>query len=281
MTSRDITSSNAETSIYRVLEVTTVVGCVVACKYCPQQTFAAIQRGVTDQSSMRLDIFEKCLATVPLDVDISFSGYTEPFLNPLCTRMIIHAHNKGHRLRIFTTLVGMKPQQLDIIMSTCPKLFVVHLFDDGEHMAGRFVNATYLSMLRWLVNIDAPWLRFLAFGTVHRDIRSIVPGDRIVTSRPLISRAGSVRPDIVLQPDARLGPIMCTEKRQYRNVLLPNGDVTLCCMDYHRRHVLGNLTVDNYAELHEGSHFQTVLRRMAGEDGELICRRCEWAAIAT
>ncbi|MER9007171.1 SPASM domain-containing protein [Mesorhizobium sp. M0862] len=40
--------------------------------------------------------------------------------------------------------------------------------------------------------------------------------------------------------------------RQYRNVLLPNGDVTLCCTDFERRHVLGNLLRDEYADLFEG-----------------------------
>ena len=276
----ELARTDSDSSIYRVLEITTVVGCGVACTYCPQRTFATIQRSVSSQSVMPVEVFDKCLATVPADVDISFSGYAEPWLNPFCTTMVKHAHIKGHGLRIFTTLVGMTLQQLEEVVSTSPKLLVVHLFDDGEYMNERFVNETYLTILRRLAGISAPWLRFIVFGTVHRALRSIVPPDRIVTTRPLISRAGSVNCQIVPTPPALSGPIVCTEARQYRNVLLPNGDVTLCCMDYQRTHVLGNLIDVSYAELHQSPTFQTLLRRMAGECGELICRRCEWAAPA-
>ncbi len=272
--------TDSATSIYRVLEITTVAGCAVACTYCPQHTFATLQRSVSGQTVMPLELFDKCLATVPADVDISFSGYTEPWLNPACTTMVKHTHAKGHRLRIFTTLAGMTLQQLEEVISTNPKLFVVHLFDDGEHMNGRFVNDQYLTVLRRLAMIDAPWLRFLAFGTVHREVQSIVPPDRIMTTHPLISRAGSVDRQIVPTPPALSGPIVCTEARQYRNVLLPNGDVALCCMDYQRTHVLGNLTEVSYAELHRSPTFRTLLRRMLGEGGELICRSCEYAAPA-
>lgn len=266
-------------SIYRVLEITTAAGCAVACTYCPQHTFATIQRSVSSQTMMPLEVFDKCLATVPADVDISFSGYAEPWLNPSCTTMVNHAHTKGHGLRIFTTLAGMTLPQLEEVVSTSPKLLVVHLFDDGEHMNGRFVNERYLRVLRRLARIDAPWLRFLAYGTVHPEIQSIVPRDRM-TTHPLISRAGSVNCQIVPTPTALSGPVFCTESRQYRNVLLPNGDVTLCCMDYQRTHVLGNLTEVSYAELHRSPTFRTLLRRMLGEDGELICRSCEYAAQA-
>jgi len=31
------------------------------------------------------------------------------------------------------------------------------------------------------------------------------------------------------------------QDRIFRNVLLPNGDVVLCCMDYGLDHILGNL----------------------------------------
>ena len=267
--------------IYRTLEITTTAGCAVACTYCPEQTFAKVQRDITSQTSMSLEVFERCLATVPADVDISFSGYSEPWLNPSCTTIVKHAHTKGHGLRIFTTLAGMTLTQLEEVISTSPKLFVVHLFDDGEYMNGRFVNERYLKVLRRLAEIDEPWLRFMAFGTVHREVQLIVPRDRIMTTQPLISRAGSVNSQIVPTRAALSGPIFCTQARQFRNVLLPNGDVTLCCMDYQRRHVLGNLTEVSYANLHRSPMFHTLMRRMLGEEGELICRSCEWAAPAT
>ncbi|WP_420971819.1 phosphonate C-P lyase system protein PhnG [Bradyrhizobium sp. B120] len=71
------------------------------------------------------------------------------------------------------------------------------------------------------------------------------------------------------------GALACTEKREYRNVLLPNGDVTLCCMDFERRHVLGNLLHDEYEDLIKGPGFRQVADRMNGASGSLLCRMCE------
>jgi hypothetical protein len=57
--------------------------------------------------------------------------------------------------------------------------------------------------------------------------------------------------------------------------MLPNGDVVLCCMDYSRRHVLGNLFRQGYAELFAGAGMAAVrARAMTIDDGALICRRC-------
>jgi hypothetical protein len=40
----------------------------------------------------------------------------------------------------------------------------------------------------------------------------------------------------------------CLEK-MYHNVMLPNGDVSLCCMDYGLKHILGNLYEQDYEEI--------------------------------
>ncbi|RWN21018.1 MAG: hypothetical protein EOR88_08830, partial [Mesorhizobium sp.] len=65
--------------------------------------------------------------------------------------------------------------------------------------------------------------------------------------------------------------------QQYRNVLLPNGDVTLCSMDFERRHVLGNLLYEGYSALFEKPVFREIVDRMNGADGFLLCRMCEFA----
>lgn len=52
-----------------------------------------------------------------------------------------------------------------------------------------------------------------------------------------------------------VGPLTCADERQYRNVPLPNGDVTPYCMDFERRHVLGNLLRDEYEDLFKAQFF--------------------------
>jgi hypothetical protein len=50
----------------------------------------------------------------------------------------------------------------------------------------------------------------------------------------------------------------------YHNVLLPNGDVSLCCMDYSLENILGNLNKQSFDEV--------VPKYKSCFD---ICRRCE------
>ncbi|MDK1389359.1 SPASM domain-containing protein [Sinorhizobium sp. 8-89] len=261
----------------RVLEITTTTGCVVGCSYCPQDKFASRQKAVSRVKHLCLEDFKRCLARVPTAVDISFAGYSEPWLNPDCTEMVEHAHMSGHGIRIFTTLAGMDRSDLRRLQALPFRVFVVHVFDDGTYMNSRLVRQKYLDVVRQLVDSDIPSIRFLVMGEVHPDIVGIIPAGALCRSRPLSSRGGSVDAEIVETRPPVVGALTCAEQRQYRNVLLPNGDVTLCCMDFERRHVLGNLLRDEYRELFEGPVFREIVDRMNGKDGFLLCRKCEFA----
>lgn len=47
------------------------------------------------------------------------------------------------------------------------------------------------------------------------------------------------------------------------NVVLPNGDVVLCCMDYGLKHKLGNLLEQNFNDLKREGNYN-------------LCKTCEW-----
>ncbi|WP_342727338.1 SPASM domain-containing protein [Bradyrhizobium sp. B097] len=261
----------------RVLEITTATNCIIRCAYCPQQKFAERQRTVSDAGDLGLEEFKQCLSRVPKDVDIHFSGYSEPWLNRDCTEMVEHAYTRGHGIRIYTTLIGMDEHELRRLQALRFRAFMVHVFDSGQYMNSRLVTKPYLNLMRQLINADIPSIRFLVLGDIHPDLAPIIPAEALVRSRSLISRAGSVDPKIAKPRPPIRGPLACTEKREYRNVLLPNGDVTLCCMDFERRHVLGNLLRDEYEDLFEGPSFRQVVDRMNGASGSLLCRICERA----
>jgi adenine C2-methylase RlmN of 23S rRNA A2503 and tRNA A37 len=73
------------------LEITTKIGCSNMCSYCPQQK---IIRAYNDKETiMSLETFKICLDKVPKDVVIVFSGFCEPFLNPICIKMIKYAND--------------------------------------------------------------------------------------------------------------------------------------------------------------------------------------------
>jgi radical SAM protein with 4Fe4S-binding SPASM domain len=73
-------------------------------------------------------------------------------------------------------------------------------------------------------------------------------------------------------------PLTCASTPFYdRNVLLPNGDVVLCCMDYNLKHVIGNLLEQTYEEMMQGKPLQDLIK-MNEADGFnkcSICKSCE------
>ena len=82
----------------------------------------------------------------------------------------------------------------------------------------------------------------------------------------LVSRAGNVW----------MGPshvaIGCRAERYHENVLVPNGDVYGCCMDYGLTVPLGNLLAQPYSEIYaEAERWKTSVHTND------ICSRCEWA----
>ena len=84
-------------------------------------------------------------------------------------------------------------------------------------------------------------------------------------------------PENVLRARTRDVSISCRRQRLYANVVLPGGNVYLCSMDYALEECLGNLVQESYAQVTLGSKFRSVVDRMVGRTGEIICRKCEYA----
>jgi len=81
----------------------------------------------------------------------------------------------------------------------------------------------------------------------------------------------------------KYGPLLCT--RAFKNgvntlddnVLLPNGDVCLCCNDYGMDHVIGNLVSSDYSSLFQSKEFQNVRDKLSQYDSDIMCRTCNWS----
>jgi len=75
----------------------------------------------------------------------------------------------------------------------------------------------------------------------------------------------------------KTGKIICKSNSLHNNVLIPNGDVHLCCMDYGLEAKVGNLLENDYDYLHNGEGMKYITDRMTDDslDGDIICRRCE------
>lgn len=175
---------------------------------------------------------------------------------------------------------------------------VIHLPDNSGHMTGFRISPEYLDTLARVLlapNIvcmtmssGAEVLKEVADYLVTHNRRRTILRKLPTSAFQALSRAGSL-PSIGGSGDQTMdiiptsGFISCSVTPLYdHNVLLPNGDVALCCMDYGLKHILGNLFQQSYHELFEGSPFIDLL----SSNGPLhkhesqrcsICRSCEKA----
>lgn len=271
-----------EGHVTATLEITTVAACPVRCSYCPQD---ALKDAYEGPKWMTFDTFMKALRKIPREVRIDFSGMVEPWTNPHCTIMLLAAINAGRHVAIYTTLAGMTPDQSHwtlMSMRARPELFDVvclHLPDANGHMRGLKVTPEYLHTVRdWLSFRDQGVLRRFEIMTMDVDGR-FDPRLGLPASLPWepIDRAGNLDVDLVpIRPKEHrhFGPIRCAVAPNYdHNVLLPNGDVVLCCMDYSLKHRLGSLLEDSWATLH-GAPLDALRASNAAQDGETLCRTC-------
>ena len=261
-----------------VLEISTNIGCRVNCSYCPQRIIIDRYHATSDGSpkQMGMDVFEACLRTVPREVDITFSGFSEPCLNPLASEMIQMAHSMGHMIRVYTTLVGMDYERYQSIRSVPFEEFAVHL-PDVEGTSDIPLTPEYMRLLEAVVSHPPKGLRFLILGRgLDPTIDGLLSrnGFKVVIVQ-LTDRVGNLAVDDsrVAKPHLKNGKIECL-CRQRNNILLPDGRVYLCFNDFGMRHPLGDLTKDDYDDLFRSPEFRRVERSLIDPDVSSNCRRC-------
>ncbi len=257
------------------LEITTMIGCPMRCTFCPQDKLAANY----PQDAVRalsLDKFILILNKVPKHVRIDFSGLAEPWANRFATDMLAYALGSGYNVAIYTTLQGMRePERVRNLIagySDKVEVVVVHLPDARGNMRGFRDSEQYREALAIFRKIDG--VRFMAMG-------ESVAGSVDMKNWSPQTRAGNLDlqaiEDQQVLPDPQVRtPLVCSMTPFYdQNVLLPNGDVVLCCMDYSVKHRLGNLLTDDYYDLFKSQGMgHLVSENMKYGASDSLCRNC-------
>lgn len=263
-----------------MMEITTQLGCAVNCKYCPQEVFVReYLRSEGAARSLSLNDFKKCLDKLPSNTYVEFAGFTEPFFNPDCLDMIKYAASKSYKINLFTTLRGLKPEQLDELLKIDFTECVIHV-PDIDSNAVIPITDEYMYMLGRLVkarksNGDNYIDYACAQGEVPEHIKNILGKDtRIYVV--LNDRAGNLKDDTLYCQKNIVGRIRCELASDINhNVLLPDGRVLICSNDWGMKHVLGNLLLESYEELMSGEEAQRVRDDMNSVSGKYsLCRNC-------
>lgn len=262
----------------KFLEITTKIGCKNNCLYCPQDLFVKSYLKRSDELEMKLETFELCLRKLPLEVNIIFSGMCEPWLNKNCTKMLKMALDKGHQVFVFTTLVGMSIDK-DLVQLKKIKFpkdfgFIVHL-PSVDKIESINVSQEYLDNVSYVVKNNLA-SRFHYYGQdIDNRIKKIVPNDKLF-KMDLNDRSGNLKCHDLVEKINKSGQLKCS-RNLHNNVLLPNGEVILCCQDYALKHILGNLKTENYQTLFKGKEFLKVKNGLINKNSNILCRHCYFA----
>lgn len=254
---------------YPALEITTVFPCVNSCKFCPQDKWREAYQG---KPRLTYDEFCNILAKIPQNVRIDFSGFSEPFANRESSRMMLHAYQKGYRVALFTTLVGFRQEDLDIIKDIRFSGCNIHIPDDTNFRVPDEDKwlATYKLFAKYIRYNDAVYHHGNLSAKLKREVAR-------VHLYPVLTRSNTVNPEVAPPLPRHKGMISCSTSKDFfnQNVIMPNGDVYLCCMDWSLQHKLGNLFEQSYEELYQSEEYQKIRQSMHDESIEAICRYCE------
>lgn len=259
----------------RVMEITTQIGCRNRCVYCPQPVFiTAYSRRSHLLSKMSFETFQTCVDKMPRDVDIHFGAFTEPWLNPACTKMVLYAAQKGHKIAVFTTLVGMDLSDIDLLKSVLFKGFYIHL-PSAEGYEKILLDENYFKLLRAVSDSGIDKIFYHVHGGIRDELKLLL-GSKKIDCWDTHTRAGNVKNGNDHPLERKRGIIGCKKNPYlYQNILLPNGDVVLCCMDFGMRHILGNLLVSGYESLFQSEEFLKVKKGQQDESLDILCRHCD------
>lgn len=268
--------------VRHAMEITPKAGCSVHCRYCPQDVFLKQYFSKDRQTEMTLEEFRGYLDKLPQDTLIDFAGFVEPFLAKDGVKMVQYAHASGHEVRLFTTLVGLDIESFHEIEDIPFKLVVLHL-PDVHGYAHIPVAEDYLELLRYVVAKKRPnGEPFVDLANCQDEpdprVTDII-GHQIQISWELIDRAGNLGDEELRH--GGLGQVgeadACYCERSLplcHNVLLPSGDVVLCCNDFGMRHVLGNLKQQTYEEIMQGEELMHIRKALRTGAHQTLCEKC-------
>ena len=267
------------------IEITTVIGCQANCKYCPQKQLlnSYYLKNKTRKSMMDLKTFGKALDFFPHHYDISFGGMSEPFLNPDFIEMLNLACEQNRNISLYTTLVGVKREQIDQILSLPISFVVVHVADRMRY-ANIDTNDEYYEILSRFINArrkdGTPFVNMCNAQTEpDGKVREICEGKYEILTE-MTDRAGNLDDIGLISNCISDGKISCSNYGTglNNNILLPDGTVVLCCMDFGLKHILGNINVDSFEDIMNSPEMKRVKEGMNGnQEIDILCRSCSYA----
>lgn len=276
----------------KFIEITTNIGCKNRCAYCPQDVLlkAYFKNNNKRHSSMTFEDFKKLISNVSKEYIINFGGFSEAFSNNECLKMILYAYDLGYQIRINTTLRDISLAELKTLESIDFNCFYVHV-PDKDNILKLEINDEYLEKVHLVKTFKNA--EFLVIGRVDERIESILNG-KIYKSKIYLRgnnlNINDIPKEVELESLNKIDidmntKIYCSRANKNINknqltwpVVLPDGSMYLCCMDWGLKHYIGNIYLENIDKILNNKTIKEIKKSLICKNNlSIICRECEKA----
>ncbi len=278
-----------------MLQISTVVGCNIGCSYCPQSSHTSAYEDLVKGSGpyeMSFETFKTCIDKLPYKAPVSFGGFSEPFANPHILEMLEYCKKTRRRIHIHTTLRGLKFKDIDRVMATFPHRLYIHMPDEEGYMNPP-IGKEYFKVINkfreyykrkyriGLVCIGTPIAELVeGFGPIDFLPISSMDNERgTFNGHDFLEEVYKDVPNPIRDRQDFDYSVRCKRsKRLHETVLVPNGDVYACIMDYKLELKICNLLTDSW-DAHEDGRIR-IIKQQQSDDKNIKCNTCDFARMS-
>jgi len=278
------------------LEISVKMGCARFCDYCPQHLYINSYKKKLPQEKKTLDIetINEISKNIPKETIIAWTGFTEPLDCDDFPEIVKHFHSRGLKQSVSTTLCGREKaiiffkKNLDLFTE-----ITLHLPDAHGYMKGKF-DEKYQKLLadvfEEIKNEDIQtYTIFLIGDDFHLNIKNIVEKykkildkEKFLKAKYINTRNSNIDTNkFNLQQTKKIdaykskNKYYCSYRRLNRGVLLPSGDVALCCNDYGLDYLRGSLKKNNLNDLYNSIENNEKDAKSFSDGTFSPCNKCE------
>ena len=278
----------------RTLQIQTVTGCQADCVFCPfGETFDFQPKG-----RMSDELFKRIIAEARAHGVRRISPYlmNEPFIDKDLFRKVAYIHEQIPDSKVVVTTNGglLTKDKVNEMLDIGEALHALYISFQGiekdsyettmrgkMHFEHTMENVNYLLEQQRRRKTEWPkvWITMVATDIIDAKKAVGYWKKRGVRSKytALENRGGNIRDAESFSVSGHMEYFStCTRlfKQGYINF---NGDMVLCCTDYSRKQVLGNITNSSIEAVWNGEKAVDIRRRFLGDQIHTIdlCRECK------
>jgi MoaA/NifB/PqqE/SkfB family radical SAM enzyme len=278
----------------RTLQIETATGCQAACIFCPiSEEYDTQPKGRMDP-----DLFKRIVAEAKQHGVRRISPYltNEPFIDKDLFRKVSYIHEEIPDSKVVVTTNGglLTRDRIREMLDIGEALHSLYISFQGiekepyektmrgaMHFEHTMENINHLLEQQRKRITDWPkvWITMVSTDIIDAKKAVAYWKKRGVRSKytALENRGGNIKDADSYSTSGHLGYYSTCTRLFKQGYITFNGEMVLCCTDYTRKQVLGNITNSSILEVWNGERAVDIRRRFLGEQIHTIdlCRECK------